>query len=76
MRALWECRLEHIGPNDRVKIECACGREMLLSLDAFSGLPSNTRIMDLPRRLRCDHCGEKGKVIVSVVWASYSGRRG
>jgi hypothetical protein len=30
---------------DRVKVECQCGREVLLSLDAFNGLPSNTRII-------------------------------
>ncbi|HEU0217494.1 MAG TPA: hypothetical protein VFQ90_12600 [Stellaceae bacterium] len=45
MRALFECRLEHIGRYDRVKVECACGREVLLSLEAFAGLPSNTRIV-------------------------------
>jgi hypothetical protein len=76
MRAPFECRLEHIGRYDRVKVECACGREVLLSLEAFAGLSSNTRIIDLKRRLRCDSCGEKGRVNVSVVWADYSARRG
>jgi hypothetical protein len=76
MRALFECRLEHIGRFDRVKVECGCGREVLLSLDAFAGLPSNTRVIDLTRRLRCDHCGEKGRVMVSVIWADYAARRG
>ena len=76
MRALFECRLEHIGRYDRVKVECACGRTVLLAPDAFDGLPSNTLIKDLPRRLRCDSCGEKGHIDVSVVWADYSARRG
>jgi hypothetical protein len=76
MRALFECRLEHIGRYDRVKVECACGREVLLPLEAFAGLPSNTRIIDPKRRLRCDSCGQKGHVDISVVWASYSARRG
>ena len=68
--------LEHIGRYDRVKVECACGREVLmLPLDAFNGLPSNTRIIDLKRRLRCDSGGEKGKVLVSCRWADYSARR-
>jgi hypothetical protein len=49
MRALFECQLEHIRRYDRVKVECACGREVLLSLDAFAGLPSNTRVIDLKR---------------------------
>jgi hypothetical protein len=47
-----------------------------LSLDAFNGLPSNTRIIDLKRRLPCDSCGENGKVLVSVVWTDYAERRG
>jgi hypothetical protein len=76
MRALFECRLEHIGRYDRVKVECACGRTVLLPLDAFNGLPSNARIIDLKRRLRSGSCGEKGKVDISVLWASYSARRG
>ena len=38
MRALYECRLEHIGQYDRVKVECACGREVLLPLEAFNGV--------------------------------------
>jgi hypothetical protein len=49
---------------------------VLLPLAAFNGQPSNTHILDLPRRLRCDDCGEKGRVMVSVVWADYSARRG
>jgi hypothetical protein len=59
MRALFECRLEHIGRYDRVKAECACGRDVLLSLEAFVGSPSNTRVIDLKRRLP----SEQGEVI-------------
>jgi hypothetical protein len=76
MRALFECRLEHIGRLDRVKVECACGREVLLEASAFHGLSNHTRVLDLNRRLRCDGCGQKGHVDISVVWASYSARRG
>ena len=65
--------LEHI---DRVKVECACRRQVLLSLEAFAGLPSNARIVDLERRLRCDSCGERSRVMVSAVWADYAARRG
>ena len=49
---------------NRVKVKCACGREVLLALEAFAGLPSNPRIVDLQRRLRCDTCGEKGRMMV------------
>ena len=76
MRALYDCRLEHMGRSDRVKVECACGRTALLPLDAFNGLPSNTLVKDLTRRLKCDGCGERGRASVSVVWADYSARRG
>ena len=37
MRALFDCRLEHIGKFDRIKVECGCGRTALLALDAFYG---------------------------------------
>jgi hypothetical protein len=45
MRALFDCRLEHIGKFDRINVECG-GRTMLLALDAFYGLPSNTLVKD------------------------------
>ena len=44
------------------------GRTVLLPLSAFYG--------DLKRRLRCDGCGREGRADISVVWASYSARRG
>ena len=31
MRALYEARLEHLGPGDLVKIECSCGHSELLT---------------------------------------------
>jgi hypothetical protein len=76
MRALFECRLEHIGWFDWVKVECACGRTVLLEASAFNGLPNYTHIVDLKRRLRCDSCGERGRVMVSVARAADSARRG
>jgi hypothetical protein len=75
MQALFDCRLEHIGKFDRIKVECGCGRTALLAQDAFYGFPSNTLVKDLERRLRCDDCGERGRAIVSVVWADYASRR-
>ena len=74
MRALYECRLEHIGRHDRVKVECQCGRTVMLPPDAFHGLPSYLPVTSLKQRLRCDSCGEKDKVDISVVWADYSTR--
>jgi hypothetical protein len=68
----FECRLEHIGKYDRVKVECGCGRTVLLPLSAFDGLPRDTHVVDLKRRLRCDSRNEKGHVDVPVVWADYT----
>jgi hypothetical protein len=76
MRALFECRLEHNGKFDRLKVECGCGRTELLPLSAFDGRLSNTYVKDLERRLRCDGCGRKGHACVSVVRADYAARRG
>ena len=56
MRALHECRLEDIGRFDRVKIECQCGRTVLLPPSALEGLPNDLPVLDLKPRLRCDGC--------------------
>jgi hypothetical protein len=53
-----------------------CGRVVLLAPGAFDGLPNYLHVVDLKYRLCCDHCGERGKVMVSVLWADYSARRG
>jgi hypothetical protein len=75
MRTLHECRLEDIGRFDRVKVECQCGRTVLLPPSALDGLPNHLPVLDLKPRLRCDGCGEKGKAEVSVIWATYAARR-
>ena len=56
---LFECRLGRIGRFDRVKVECTCGREVLLSFVAFNGLPSDTRLLNLKPRLHCESCGAR-----------------
>jgi hypothetical protein len=63
VRALEQCRLEDIGRFDRVKVECQCGRTVLLPSSIFNGLPNDLLVLDLRGRLRCDSCGEKGKVM-------------
>jgi hypothetical protein len=75
MKALYDCRLEDIGRYDRVKVECGCGRVALLGQDAFTGQPSYRRVKGLRRLLRCDNCGKRGGVDVSVVWGEYKARR-
>jgi hypothetical protein len=76
MRALEQCTLEDIGRFDRVKLECECGRTVLLPPSSFNGLRNDLLVLDLRPRFRCDSCGEKGKVKVSMVWATYASRRG
>jgi hypothetical protein len=51
-----------------VKIECQCGRVALIAVQGL-GLPSYEPIRSLDQKLRCDNCGEKGKVLLSIVWA-------
>jgi hypothetical protein len=59
-----------------VKVECQCGRTAMLPPSAFDGLPNYPHVIDLKERLRCDNCGERGRVMVSVLWADYPSRRG
>jgi hypothetical protein len=76
MKAFFEARIEHLTIHDRVRVECLgklpdgswCGR---ISLIAVQGLlkPPSLPIADLKRYLRCDNCGQKGHVDLSIVWA-------
>jgi hypothetical protein len=76
VRAFFEARIEHLTINDRVRVECLgkmpdgshCNR---VSLIAVQGLlkPGWLPIADLKRYLRCDNCGERGHVDLSIMWA-------
>jgi hypothetical protein len=74
MKALFEARLEDLGPGDFVKAECgACRHEMLIpTVGLLQGmrLPPITRVLDLGPRLRCRECDAKGKAVVSIKWAA------
>lgn len=75
MRAFFEARIEHLTIADRVRVECLgkmpdgtyCNR---VSLIAVQGLlkPPHLLISELGRYLRCDNCGERGHVDLSVEW--------
>ena len=61
--------VSNLGPNDRLRVECACQsvvifppRYLLHNLQ----LRPDDRIADLARRLRCRQCRERGKVVVSI----------
>jgi hypothetical protein len=67
MKALFEARIEDLSIRDRVKIECVCGRVALIGVQGL-GLPSYEPIRSLAHKLRCENCGERGKVFLSIVW--------
>jgi hypothetical protein len=72
MRPLHDARLQDLGPNDFVKVECVCGHTALLTpaMLRTAGLPEYEIIVQLKRRMRCRECDERGKVVVSVRWAT------
>jgi hypothetical protein len=70
MRALFEARLEHLGPGDLVIVECVCRHVMTLTAAMLTtaGVKVHELILDLQHKLRCRECDERGKVLVSVRW--------
>jgi len=81
MKALFEARIEDLGPGDFVKVECAaCGHAELLASDQLrirgQALPPYTPVLDLEARLRCRECDAKGKAVVSVRWAAVRKKAG
>jgi hypothetical protein len=69
MKALFEARIEDLSIRDRVKIECQCGRVALIAVQGL-GLPAYEPIRELAHKLRCENCGERGKVLLSIEWAN------
>jgi hypothetical protein len=69
MKAFFEARIEDLTIRDRVKIECPCGRVALIAVQGL-GLPSYEPIRSLAHKLRCENCGERGKVLLSIEWAN------
>ena len=70
MRALFEARLEHLGPGDLVQVECVCGHVEMLTATmlASAGVQPYENIQGLRYKLRCRECDAKGKAIVSIRW--------
>jgi hypothetical protein len=70
MRPLYDARLEDLGPDDRVRVECVCGHVALLQASGFiqgMRLPPHAVVVQLARKMRCQ-CGRKGQVDVSIRW--------
>jgi hypothetical protein len=57
VRPLYNCRVEGLGPDDRVVVECACGHLEHLSavMLATAGLPLYTKVLDLINRRSFTH---------------------
>jgi hypothetical protein len=75
MRPLYDARVSDLGPDDRVKIECACGHIAMLkgAMLGTAGLPPHTKLLDLKRRLKCRSCRWRGRADVSIEWAEANG---
>jgi hypothetical protein len=72
MRPLYDARIEDLGPDDRVLVECACGHveQLTAAMLTTAGVPQYGKVLDLQRRLKCQECRWKGRAIVSIKWAS------
>ena len=70
MRALYQARVEDLGPDDLLVVECGCGhREELTPLMLrTTGVAPETRVLDLQRRMKCRECRWRGRAAVSVRW--------
>ena len=70
MKAMYDARLEDLGPGDLVQVECVCGHVQMLPGSYFASgkVPGYTRIIGLEKRMRCRECDELGKAVVSIKW--------
>jgi len=74
MKALFEARLEDLGPGDLVKVECVCGHSELLTAAILTtaSMKPHELLLDLERRLRCRECDARGRAVVSITWGNHS----
>ena len=79
MRAFFEARIEPLTIADRVRVECLgrmpdgsrCNRVALIAVQGLLK-PGWLPISDLKRYLKCDNCGERGHVDLTIVWVDRS----
>jgi hypothetical protein len=66
------CRIEDLGPDDFVKVDCSvCDRTALLA-PAFLfrvGLEPRDKVLDLRGRVRCRGYGVRGRAVIGIKWA-------
>jgi hypothetical protein len=65
-------RVSDLGTSDFVQVECACGHteRLTAAMLTTAGVSSDSYVQDLVSRMRCRHCDEKGRAMVSIRWAS------
>jgi hypothetical protein len=76
MRVFFEARIEHLTIADRVRVEClgrmpdgtSCNRVVLIAVQGLLK-PGWLPISELGRYLKCENCGERGHVDLTIVWA-------
>jgi hypothetical protein len=68
LRAFFEARIEHLTIADRVRIDCQCGRTAFIAVQGLCQ-PGHRLIRDLKPLLRCENCGGRGKVDLTIIWA-------
>jgi hypothetical protein len=68
MKTFYEARIEHLTITDRVRIDCQCGRTAFIAVQGLCQ-PDHRLIRDLKPLLRCENCGERGTVELTIVWA-------
>jgi hypothetical protein len=75
MVPLYAARVEDLGPDDRVKIECACGHvaRLMAAMLGTAGVPPHFKLLDLEHRLKCQSCRWRGRADVSIQWAPSTG---
>lgn len=71
IKPFYAARVEDLGPDDWVKVECGCGHIEGLNRSMFetAGVPSYTAIRDLQRRLKCKECRWRGRADLKIEWA-------
>ena len=79
MLPLYSTRIEDLGQDDFVKVDCfACRHVALLTPNALlrAGLNPAAKVLDLKGRFRCRGCGRKGRAVVSIRWRGAGGVSG
>ena len=71
MRPLYDARVEDLGPDDLVVVECACGHleHLTAAMLSTAGVAPYTSVLGLKRRLKCKSCRWRGRADVTVKWA-------